>query len=71
MKKLLKRIKIAAKAVKRKSVPIMIFFIVVLALTPYCREVRGYYAIGSEYILAGFVALGVSKLEDKLQRVGK
>lgn len=45
---------------KVNAIPIMSFFIVVLALTPYLREWRGYYAIGGEYILAGVVAFGTS-----------
>ena len=60
MKRLLKKIKGAVKALKDNAIPIMSFFIVVLALTPYLREWRGYYAIGGEYILAGLIAYGIS-----------
>ena len=60
MKRLLKKIRGAAMLLKVNAIPIMSFFIVVLALTPYLREWRGYYAIGGEYILAGVVAFGTS-----------
>ena len=59
MKKLLKKMKEAVMLLKDNAIPIMSFFIVVLALTPYCREWRGYYAIGGEYILAGVIAYAV------------
>ena len=59
MKKLLKKIKEAVKALKDNAIPIMSFFIVVLALRPYCYGIRGYHAIGGEYILAGLVAYAV------------
>ena len=62
MKRLLKKIKGAVKALKDNAIPIMSFFIVVLALTPYLREWRGYYAIGGEYILAGLIAYGISSV---------
>ncbi len=61
MKRLLKKIKETAMLLKVNAIPIMSFFIVVLALTPYCREWRGYYAIGGEYILAGVLAWGTSR----------
>lgn len=60
MKRLLKKIKETAMLLKDNAIPIMSFFIVVLALTPYCYGIRGYYAIGGEYILAGVVAFGTS-----------
>ena len=60
MKRLLKKIRGAAMLLKDNAIPIMSFFIVVLALTPYLREWRGYYAVGGEYILAGVVAFGTS-----------
>ena len=62
MKRLLKIIKGVVRGLKENLVPIMVFFIVVFALIPYCRDVRGYYAIGGEYIFAGFVAYGTSRL---------
>lgn len=58
MKRLLKIIKGAVRGLKENLIPIMVFFIVVFALTPYLREQRGYYAIGGEYILGVFCAIG-------------
>lgn len=63
MKKLLKKIKGAVMLLKDNAIPIMSFLIVVLALTPYLREQRGYYAIGGEYILAGAVAYAVHRAQ--------
>ncbi len=60
MKKLLKKIKETVKTLKDNAIPIMSFFIVVLALRPYCYSIRGYHAIGGEYILAGLIAYGIS-----------
>ena len=62
MKKLLKKMKEAVMLLKENAIPIMSFFVVVLALTPYLREQRGYYAIGGEYILAGLIAYGISSV---------
>ncbi len=62
MKKLLKKMKEAVMLLKDNAIPIMSFFIVVLALTPYLREQRGYFAIGGEYILAGLIAYGISTI---------
>ena len=60
MKKLLKKMKEAAMLLKNNVIPIMSFFIVILALRPYCYSIRGYHAIGGEYILAGLIAYGIS-----------
>lgn len=67
MKRLLKKIKGAVVLLKDNAIPIMSFFIVVLALTPYLREWRGYYAIGGEYILAGLVAYAVHIAQNTMQ----
>lgn len=63
MKKLLKKIKEAVKALKDNAIPIMSFLIVVLALRPYCYGIRGYHAIGGEYILAGVIAYAVHRAQ--------
>lgn len=60
MKRLLKKIKEAVKTLKDNAIPIMSFFIVILVLRPYCYSIRGYHAIGGEYILAGLIAYGIS-----------
>ena len=71
MKRLIKCIMQKAKCkIIENAIPIMSFLIVVLALTPYLREQRGYYAIGGEYILAGIVAWGTNYIIEngKLKR---
>ena len=62
MKRLLKKIKEAVMLLKDNAIPIMSFFIVVLALRSYCYSIRGYHAIGGEYILAGLIAYGISTI---------
>ena len=65
MKKLLKKMLKAKCKFCENAIPIMSFLIVVLALRPYCYGIRGYHAIGGEYILAGLVAFGTSRLIHK------
>ena len=50
------------------AIPIMSFFIVVLALRPYCYSVRGYHAIGGEYILALLCAIAVGAVMKKQEQ---
>ena len=59
MKKLLKKMKEAVMLLKNNVIPIMSFLITVLALRPYCYGIRGYHAIGGEYIFAGLVAYAI------------
>jgi hypothetical protein len=64
MKRLIKKaLQKAKEMIVEMAVPVMSFLIVVLALTPYLREQRGYYAIGGEYILAGVVAYAVHRAQ--------
>lgn len=67
MKKLLKKMKEAVMLLKENAIPIMSFFIVILAFRPYCYSIRGYHAIGGEYILAGLVAYAVHIAQSTMQ----
>ena len=67
MKKLLKKMKEAVMLLKENVIPIMSFFIVILAFRPYCYSIRGYHAIGGEYILAGLVAYAVHIAQSTMQ----
>ena len=68
MKRLLKKIRGAVVLLKDNAIPIMSFLIVVLALRPYCYSIRGYYAIGGEYILALLCAIAVGAVMKKQEQ---